>query len=229
VVLLEVGLGGRLDATNLWDCDCAIITSIALDHQSYLGDTREAIAFEKVAIGRCAKPLVLGEPEPPANLLQIAEREGMDLRMIDFDHLPQSALAGEHQRRNAACALSAVDALQNLLPVAGRPIQVGLTQVHVPGRFERLIVEGQEVVLDVAHNPAAAITVREALQQYLPDHQVYAVFAALKDKDIVGVVSELAPVVTNWYCAGLSIDRATPVLELSNQVAMADEQALIDS
>ena len=214
VVIMEVGLGGRLDATNLWDSDCAIITSIALDHQDYLGDTIEEIAAEKVAIGRAGKPLIVGEPYPPANFLEIAAAGNMQLMEIDDDALPNSALAGLHQQRNAACALSAIDVLQPKLTVTDESIQRGLASVSLPGRFEQLTINSTPVVLDVAHNPAAATTVCNALLSLYPDHQVHAIFSALKDKDIVGIVTALAPAVTSWYCAGLPVPRATPLTTL---------------
>lgn len=220
VVVMEVGLGGRLDATNLWDCDCAILTSIALDHQDYLGDTLEAIAAEKVAIGRAGKPLIVGEQNPPANLVTIAKSAHMDLTFIDDAQLPKSGLAGKHQQRNAACAVAAIAELQNKLPVTDQSVQLGLASVYVPGRFEQLVIGSQAVVFDVAHNPAAALTVRDALLAHYPEHDVFAVFSALKDKDVVGIVNALAPAVSSWYCAGLPVPRATPLNELVEQVGL---------
>ncbi len=218
VVIMEVGLGGRLDATNLWDCDCAIITSIALDHQDYLGDTVEEIAAEKVAIGRVGVPLVVGELYPPANLIDIARENKLRLVLIGGANLPQSNLAGEHQQRNAACALEAIDALQAKLNVSKKAVAAGLESVSVAGRFERLSVDGQAVVFDVAHNPAAAETVSAAMLRYYPNHHVYAVFSALKDKDLVGIVTSLAPAVSSWYCAELESPRATPLNDLMQQI-----------
>ncbi len=219
VVVMEVGLGGRLDATNLWDADCAILTSIALDHQDYLGDTIEAIAAEKVAIGRSGKPLIVGEQNPPDNLIQIAKGANMDIQFINENALPNSALAGVHQQRNAACALLAVASLQEQLPVSDDHIQQGLASVHVQGRFEQKTIDSQLVVLDVAHNPAAAITVREALLANYAGHDVYAVFSALKDKDIEGIVEALAPAVSRWYCAQLPVPRATPLSDLVETIS----------
>ncbi len=227
VVLLEVGLGGRLDATNIWDADCAILTSIALDHQAFLGDTRSAVATEKVAIGRAHKPLIVGDTDPPANLIDIATAERMDLLLIDQNDLPHSALVGEHQRRNAACALAAIASLADRLPVADQYVQSGLANVSVAGRFECLLADDVQLVLDVAHNPAAAETLCTALQQTFPERPVFAVFAALNDKDIVGVAKALAPVITSWYCAGLSADRATPVPVLANTIVSVDNNASI--
>lgn len=223
VVLLEVGLGGRLDATNLWDCDCAILTSIALDHQDYLGDTLEAIAAEKVAIGRSGKPLIVGEPSPPSNLLSIAKEHNMNVIHIDEGNLPYPALAGVHQQRNAACAVEAVAALQHVLPVKVDSVEAGLTSVYVPGRFERVLIENQLAVLDAAHNPAAAVTVCHALQTYYPEHRIVAVLSVLKDKDITGIVTALAPVVSSWYCATLPVPRATPLADLISQVEQCQD------
>lgn len=221
VVVMEVGLGGRLDATNLWDADCAIITSIALDHQDYLGDTVEAIAAEKVAIGRPGTALVVGEASPPANLFEIADAGNMKVIQINDDQLPQSALPGRHQQRNAACALTAIAELQERLPVSAASVEFGLAHVHLAGRFEQINIGSQPVVLDVAHNPAAAVTVCDALLQHYPGHQVFAVFSALVDKDIAGIVSALAPAVSGWYCAELPAPRATPLPSLIEQVSQS--------
>jgi len=219
VVIMEVGLGGRLDATNLWDADCAILTSIALDHQDYLGDTVEAVAAEKVAIGRSGKTLIIGEQNLPSNLLPMAEKAKMNVHLIDQTQLPHSALVGEHQQRNAACAVAAINDLQELLPVNASAIELGLASVRIPGRFEQLNIAKQQVVMDVAHNPAAAQSVHDALLKHYPNHQVFAVFSVLKDKDIASIVKALAPVVSGWYCAELCVPRATPVNLLVEQVS----------
>ena len=220
LAVMEVGLGGRLDATNLWDADCAIITSIALDHQAYLGDTREAIAAEKVAIGRAGKPLIVGDVQPPENVFELAKAGGMNLLRINENALPQSALAGVHQQRNAACALMAIESLQQRLPVPEECIDHGLASVRIAGRFEQRTIQSQAAVFDVAHNPAAAETVRDALFEHYPDHEVYAVFSALEDKDIKGIVEALAPAVSNWFCAPLPVPRAIalePLLTVISQ------------
>ncbi len=218
LVVMEVGLGGRLDATNLWDCDCAIITSIALDHQDYLGDTLDAIAREKVAIGRKDTPLIVGDLNPPTAIQEVATKTGMRLQQINLNKLPVSNLKGDHQRRNAACALMAVDALQHQFTVNASSIEAGLKAVAVSGRFEKVVIDGQLAILDVAHNPAAAETVKDALAKHYPDYRVYAIFSALKDKDLVGIVSALAPAVSSWYCAELSVPRATPLDAIINTI-----------
>ncbi len=222
VVIMEVGLGGRLDATNLWDCDCAILTSIALDHQAYLGDTLEAIAAEKVAIGRPDKPLIVGEVNPPANLFELAKADNMQLIHVDSKAtLPRSALAGVHQQRNAACALMAVERLQKILPVDASCVQRALETVRLPGRFEQCVINSQATVFDVAHNPAAASVLRDLLIDEYADYDVFAVFSALKDKDIGAIAEVLSPAVTSWFVASLDVPRAVPVNELVQLVSQA--------
>jgi len=175
VVIMEVGLGGRLDATNLWD----------------------------LAIGRPGKPLIVGEPNPPENLAKLANAAGMQIINIDEKLGTENALLndlslrGAHQRRNAACAIEAVAALNAQLPVNQEALMQGLANAQLAGRFEEVIIDGVRVVLDVAHNPAAAATVQEALAESYPGCEVHAVFSALNDKDIVGIVSALAPAVSN--------------------------------
>jgi len=224
VVVMEVGLGGRLDATNLWDADCSIITSIALDHQDYLGDTLEAVAAEKVEIGRAGKTLVIGEQNPPPNLIPTAKRGKMNVHLIDAENLPYSALPGIHQQRNAACALAAVNDLQARLPVEPDAIKSGLASVRMPGRFEQISIASCRVVLDVAHNPAAAQSVHDALLMHYSNHHVLAVFSALKDKDIAGIVAALAPAVSRWFCAELQVSRATPLSTLVEQVSQCTQK-----
>lgn len=218
VMILEVGLGGRLDAANIWDADCAIVTSIAVDHQAWLGDSREAIGREKAAIGRSGRPLIVGDAEPPRSVMELAAEQGMDLLRIDAANLPLTSLAGEHQRRNAACALAAIEALQGRLPVAAGIADAALGNVALAGRFERHDIQGIPVVLDVAHNPAAAASLCKTLQHRYSGARVHLLLAMLADKDIDGVVAALAPVVSHWYCAALDVPRAAPVGQLAAAV-----------
>ena len=208
VAILEVGLGGRLDATNLWDADCAVITNIALDHQEYLGDTREAIGLEKVAIGRRGRPLVLGDLDPPPGMLQASNDIGMELKRPDFDQLPSVAMAGEHQARNAACAVLCLEAMNHQLNVPEQHIQWALANVSVAGRFEQTHVNGVDVVLDVGHNPAAAQALNQAINERYPGHAVHMVLGIMHDKDISGVAEQLRQTVSHWYCAELDVPRA---------------------
>ena len=219
VVILEVGLGGRLDATNLWDCDCAVVTSIAIDHEAYLGNRRSVIATEKAAIGRRGKPLVIGEQHPPSSLSLFADKHGLLLHHINESDLPHSALPGQHQRRNAACAVLAVNLLQDRLIVSAEAIDFALQNVTLAGRFERRKVAGETVILDVAHNPAAARCLNETIGAEYPNTQVYAIFSMLADKDIAGVVQALVPVVTKWYCVPLAVPRAAELSLLVDSVS----------
>lgn len=213
VLILEVGLGGRLDATNLWDPDVAIITSIALDHQSWLGSDREQIAVEKGGIGRTGRPLILGDPAPPASLLELAAEKHFDLRRVDPVSVPGEALPGAHQSRNLACALEAIRALHTRLPVDldGNRIGQSLAGLRVAGRYDFRVVQGVPHLLDVAHNPAAAKALAATLSEQHPGHRVHAVFATLSDKDLRGVVTALQPQVSHWYLTELDGARATPL------------------
>lgn len=232
VIILEVGLGGRLDATNLWDAQCAIITSVAVDHELYLGRDRESIGAEKAAIGRRGKPLIVGDPEPPATVLALAKQQGMQLLMITDADLPDVvSLYGSHQRRNAACALMAINCLQTMLPVAAEQRRLGLARVRLAGRFERCDRQGVTSILDVAHNPAAAVALCQTLQSQYPDAQVHCVFAVLADKDIGALVRALMPVVKCWYCADLTIPRAAKSRQLAQHVIryVPDSSACVDT
>ena len=237
VSIFEVGLGGRLDAVNIIDADCSIITSIAIDHVSYLGDNREQIAWEKAHIYRKDKPAICADPEPPQRLIDYATEIGADLRLFgrDFnfsgDQL-QWTFAGKNQRRNAlaypslrganqlinaAASLAAIEALKMAIPVPNQSIREGLLQVELPGRFQ--ILPGQpSTVLDVAHNPHAAAVLQHNLHamSYFP--YTTAVFAMLNDKDVDEVIKSLAKSVDYWYCANLSSERGLSGQELADKI-----------
>ncbi|MEN9424451.1 MAG: bifunctional tetrahydrofolate synthase/dihydrofolate synthase, partial [Pseudomonadota bacterium] len=159
VIVLEVGLGGRLDACNLWDADVAVITSIGIDHVDWLGSTREAIGREKAGIMRAGKPVVCGDPQPPAIIAAEAARIGAPLLQYGQDFtsagIPQPALLGDVQRQNAACVVTALQQLAERLPVSAENIHQGLQSVSLMGRMQR-VHEQPEVIVDVAHNPHAA-------------------------------------------------------------------------
>lgn len=208
LVILEVGLGGRLDATNLWDADCAIVTSIALDHQAYLGNTRESVAAEKVAIGREGKPLIVGEPDPPENMRQLAAQASMNWIQIAESPSLEVNLAGEHQRRNAACAIEAISWLEPLLPVPVEAVHQALAQPALPGRFQQLEVQGVPNLLDVAHNPAAAQALALTIADEYLQADVYLVIGIMSDKDVEGVIKALLPIATNWFSTALPQQRA---------------------
>ena len=248
VAIFEVGLGGRLDAVNLIDADCSIITSIAIDHVSYLGDTREQIAWEKAHIYRQGKPAICADTESPQSLIDYANEVGAELHLFgrDFNFSGdqiQWTFAGKNQRKNAlaypslrganqlinaAASLAAVDALKMKVPVPNQSIRQGLLQVDLPGRFQ--ILPGQPTtVLDVAHNPHAAAVLQHNLHamSYFP--YTTAVFAMLNDKDSDEVIKSLAKTVDYWYCATLSGERGISGQELAdkiNKLIPKDEEGL---
>ena len=221
LVVLEVGLGGRLDAVNIVDGDAAIITTVALDHQDWLGRDIESIGFEKAGIARPFKPMVLGDDDPPASVLRHAYaigapawRIGSDFfaealdgnrwrwREVGFEMLlPMPALAAPVQLRNAACAIAALRALD--LGIGQDAYAEGIRKAHVDGRLQRFARDGVEIVVDVGHNPQAAHALAAWLQAE-PRRRTLAVYAALADKDAVGVVAALAGQVDTWHIAGLA-------------------------
>ncbi len=227
VGLLEVGLGGRLDAVNLFDADCALLTTVDLDHQAWLGETREAIGREKAGIFRADAPAICAERDLPASVVEQARCSGAHLYRIghDFDvvlpcgegwlwqgragerlELPLPALAGRFQLDNAAGAVAAVQALGGCLPVDHQALAAGMTRVHLPGRFQRLS-ERPELVVDVAHNRQSARALAEMLHQHPVNGRTWAVFAALADKEIEAVAASLGAAVDGWFVAGLSVPR----------------------
>ena len=221
LVVLEVGLGGRLDAVNIVDADVAVITTVDLDHQEWLGDNIESIGFEKAGIARPFKPLVLGDDDPPASVLRHAYAIGAQSWRIANDFfaepldattwrwrevghamtLPRPALDAPVQLRNAACAVAALRALPGR--IERQAYVEGIANAQVVGRLQRFRRDGVDVVVDVGHNPQAA----RALAMWLraqPRRRTIAVYAALADKDAAGVVSALAAQVDAWQLAGLA-------------------------
>jgi dihydrofolate synthase/folylpolyglutamate synthase len=234
VVVLEVGLGGRLDAVNIVDADCAILTSIDMDHMDYLGDTREKIGFEKAGIMRAHKVAVVSDPMPPQSVIDHAQSIGADLWLVgkDFNYsgdqqqwawrgrgrgysgLAYPALRGANQLINASGVLAALTALRPLLPVTAQAIRNGLAMVDLPGRFQ--IVPGRpQLVLDVAHNPHAVAALTENLDAMGFFPKTHAVFGAMKDKDIQAIMKRVAVVVDEWYFCDLPTPRAIKAHELA--------------
>lgn len=226
VAVLEVGLGGRLDAVNIIDADVSVITSVDLDHQAFLGETREAIGYEKAHIYRGGQPAIFGDTDPPQSLLDHAAAIGADLLRLGQDYrfqrgahqwefwgryrarhaLPFPALRGAYQLKNASTALAALEAIQGRLPVALWHIKRGLLEVDWPGRLQ--VLPGHPiVVLDVAHNPHAVRALEEALGSMSGYENTLAVFGMLKDKDIDKVISIIKPRIDRWYVAGLPGER----------------------
>jgi len=221
LAVLEVGLGGRLDAVNIVDADVAVITTVDLDHQDWLGDDREAIGREKAGVARAFRPLVLGEDDPPSSVLGHAYaigastiRAGCDFffkpvdpthwqwREIDVElELPSPQLAAPSQLRNAATAIAALRALDDELP--SQAYARGIATATLPARLQRIVRDGVEIAVDVAHNPQAARELHAWLQGALVTGRTWAVFAALGDKDIAGVVAAVADGIDGWFLARL--------------------------
>jgi len=226
VMVLEVGMGGRLDAVNLWDADCAVITAIDLDHQAYLGPDRESIGFEKAGILRSGRPAVCGDPNPPQRLLNHAARLGVPLLRLghEIEHernaehwrcrvgethypaLPFPAMPGRHQFDNAAAAIAALTCLHERLPVDVAAMRQGLAQARQPGRFQQIGARPRRL-LDVAHNPQSARSLAANLRDLPEPGRVHGVCAMLADKDIAAVVDELREVIGHWHIAGLAVPR----------------------
>lgn len=240
LAILEVGLGGRLDAVNVFDADCAILTSIDLDHMDYLGDTRGQIGFEKAGIFRANKPAICSDPDVPITVLLYAKEINADFSQINQDFgftveegrwhywglngryhaLPYPALRGDHQLRNASACLAAVSALRECLPVSMTNIRQGLLGVTLPGRFQ--VIPGWPfTVLDVAHNPSAAQSLASNLEATRPVGRTYAVFAILKDKDIVSVVKALKKHIDIWLVAPIDGARGASANVVSEALSVA--------
>jgi dihydrofolate synthase/folylpolyglutamate synthase len=227
VVILEVGLGGRLDAVNMLDADCAIITSIDLDHMELLGNDRESIGREKAGIMRPGKPVVVSDPVPPQSILDHAAAIGADLwrfgQDFNFSGDPQQwgwagrgrryaglaypALRGANQLVNASGVLAALTALRGQLPITAQAVRVGLSLVELPGRFQ--IIPGQPtLVLDVAHNPHSVAALTENLDAMGFYPCTHAVFGAMADKDVRPMLARIGPLVDKWYFTDLPTARA---------------------
>lgn len=240
VMVLEVGLGGRLDAVNIFDADCSIVTSIDIDHAEYLGDTREKIGWEKAHIYRAGKPAICSDPMPPASLRQYAQDLGADLWIFgrDFNYsgdrqqwsfggrqqrrsgLAYPAIRGANQLLNAAGVLAALEALRMSLPVPQQAVRQGLAQVELPGRFQ--VLAGRPVVvLDVAHNPHAAGHLAQNLDQQGFFPYTCAVFGMMRDKDIAAVIEHLKGRVDHWMLTDLPGSRAATAAELAQALAIA--------
>ena len=240
VAILEVGLGGRLDAVNAFDADCALVASIDFDHQGYLGDTREAIGFEKAGIFRAGRPAICADADPPATLSAHAAAIGAELMLINRDFgyaadktqwrywgpggerhgLPHPALRGAYQLANAAACITALDGLRERLPVTAQDVRSGLLLADLAGRFQ--VLPGRPtVILDVAHNPHAARALAANLASMPRSAETLAVFAMLKDKDIAGVVDAVKSGVTRWFIASTGGPRAASTAQLAAALAGA--------
>lgn len=235
--VLEVGLGGRLDAVNLIDPDVAIVTSVAIDHVDYLGGTRELIGLEKAYVYRQNRPAICSDPVPPQSLLDHARAIGADLWLFgrDFNYqgdrqqwafagrhsrrasLPYPALRGANQLLNASGALAALEALSSRLPVSQQAVRTGLLTVQLPARFQ--VLPGRPaIVLDVAHNPHAAAVLAQNLDMMGFFPATHAVFGMLNDKDIEGVIQKVSDKIDHWHVAPIAGARGTPATDIAHRV-----------
>lgn len=238
LAVLEIGLGGRLDAVNVVDADIALLTSIGLDHADWLGNDRERIAAEKAAIMRPGRRAVCSDPEPATAIEQQARIDGVSLyrlgrefsyeaaadgwnwRNIDgcsHDGLPLPALAGRHQLDNAAGVIQVWHWLnEDAKTRQGHDeIERGLCAAHLDGRGQRLGLRGGvELLLDVAHNPASAQALADLLRELPCRGRTHVVIGLLADKDAAGVISSLAGIASSWYCARLEGQRGRPADDL---------------
>ena len=233
VVILEVGVGGRLDSVNIIDADCALITSIDIDHTELLGKDRESIGREKAGIMRAGKPAVVGDPVPPQSVLDHAAEVGADLWRLGHDFnfsgdkqqwawagrgrryagLAYPALRGANQLVNASGVLAALTALRDRLPVTAQAVRNGLGMVELPGRFQ--IISGQPtLVLDVAHNPHAVAALTENLDAMGFYPCTHGVFGAMADKDLAQMLKRVGPLVDRWYFTDLPTARAAKADDL---------------
>jgi dihydrofolate synthase/folylpolyglutamate synthase len=236
-VIFEVGLGGRLDAVNIMDADVSIVTSVDIDHQDYLGDTREKIGFEKAGIFRKDRTAICSDPFPPQSLIDHAKSIDADLWLLgrDFNYsgdkqqwgyggrsqrrnsLGYPSLRGANQLLNASAALAALEALRDRLPVGAQEVRNGLVMVDLPGRFQ--VLPGRPtVVLDVAHNPHAAATLAQNLDNMAFHPYTYAVFGAMQDKDIDGVIAQMKGRIDHWYLTDLPTPRAATAEQIQKKL-----------
>jgi len=240
VAVLEVGLGGRLDAVNAFDADCAVITAVDIDHVEYLGCDREVIGEEKSGIFRAGRPAVCSDSAPPASLIRRAADIGATLLCLGRDFgikeqnkhwqywgprgvrnaLPHPALRGAGQLENAAAAITAIECLRDRVPVSVADLRQGLLGAEAAGRFQ--VIPGRPaVILDVAHNPHAARALAKNLAAIPLSGRTYSVFAMLADKDISGVAAAVAPLISHWFISGLEGPRGAGLADIDEALARA--------
>ncbi|RQO71116.1 bifunctional tetrahydrofolate synthase/dihydrofolate synthase [Aquitalea sp. FJL05] len=250
VAIMEVGLGGRLDAVNIFEPDVSVVVSVDIDHAAILGDNREDIGFEKAGIYRPGKPAICADPTPPQRLLAHAAAIGADLKLLGRDYsyhrmenqwsfqmgaarrhaLPMPALRGGYQLGNAAAALAVLDCLHERLPVGIGALKQGLVEVDWPGRFQ--VLPGRPlVVLDVGHNPHAVKAMVASLRQLPFAENRYAVFSMLADKDLSAVAELARGEFDGWFVAGLDMPRGQSGADIATRLqalGIGKVQAFVD-
>ncbi|MGH8527122.1 MAG: bifunctional folylpolyglutamate synthase/dihydrofolate synthase, partial [Gammaproteobacteria bacterium] len=247
LAVLEVGLGGRLDAVNIIDADVAVITAIGIDHVNWLGPDRESIAAEKAGICRPGKPVVCSDPDLPQSVAQRLHLQGSPLyrlgheffyrrdlacawswqgRALHYENLPRPQLHGEFQLQNAAGAIMAANLLGECLQVSKEALHEGLKRVQLSGRIQ--LVPGKvQYVLDVAHNPQAAQALAHALQQMPVSGSTKVLIGMLKDKDMAGVFAALKDLASSWHISSLAGHRGASARALATQLRRVDKSASI--
>ena len=234
VALLEVGMGGRLDAVNAIDADAALIVNIDIDHREWLGEDRDSIGFEKAGIMRSGRPVIIGDANPPASLLSAIDDKcangilhGRDFDYVSSGHalswvragrppveLPAPRFGGTIQAANAAVCAATVDELQAVLPVGHEALVEGLRRASVPGRWQRHVIDGVEWIFDVAHNPAAAACLRRELDGLPRAGHTVAVFSAMRDKDLASLLGQFTAEVEQWFVAPVDSERSATLESL---------------
>ena len=247
LAIFEVGLGGRLDAVNIYDADVAIVSNIGIDHVQWLGSTRESIGMEKAGIFRAGRPAVCGDREPPQSLLEHAGTLGSELFVIDRDFsyrqnreatwsfrsasqvledLPMPNLYGDTQLANAAVALMVIQCVNRTLPVGPDSTGSGLKSISLAGRFQR--VSGKcEIIFDVAHNLDSAEVLRKNLLELEPATRTCAVFAVQQDKDVEGIIGSMCEHIDEWYISELDSERSIDCKALQECIEKLDRDSLV--
>ncbi len=246
VVILEVGLGGRLDAVNIFSPTCSIVTTIDLDHMDYLGGTREKIGFEKAGIFRKNVLAICGDENPPQSLLDHAKKISAPLKLINRDFvvtktaqawqysaeghellLPNLGMQGDFQLSNAACVVCATQYLNTILPVSLVNIHAAFQSVTLIGRFYQIHTQ-PTIIVDVAHNPHAAVSLAHNLKAMPCAGKTIAVFAMLADKDIDGVIHAVAPNINQWFVADNNSPRGAKALDLNQKLIENDSKSVVE-
>tara|TARA_B100000780_G_C21116417_1_gene451751 strand:+ start:1686 stop:2888 length:1203 start_codon:yes stop_codon:yes gene_type:complete len=246
IAILEVGLGGRHDAVNVFDPEISLITSVSLDHQDYLGDTVEEIGYEKAGIFRKNKNAIINFDNPPNSVLDYASDINADVSIIGknykincnhktFDYisteksiveLPYPEAQGSHQMRNIAGVLRCIELLSKHLEVKKDAIVNGLLCCHLKGRIE-ILSQNPFIIVDVAHNPEAALSLYNFISKSKNKGKVYAVFSVLEDKSIEDIIAPFIELVDEWYISKIKSPRARPTIEILNTIKSYKDESLI--
>ncbi len=227
IAILEVGMGGRLDAVNIVDADVSIITNIAIDHTEYLGNNREKIGFEKAGIMRKNKPCLYGNDDIPNSIKFHAKEINAKLIFVNNIYTGKINLKGEHQRNNAALAIKAVEQMQALLAITKKQIKTGIEKANLLARMQTITINNKQIVLDVAHNESAVKTLSSTLKK--DNVASLAIFAALADKDISSMIEQIDNLVDKWLLVPIYADRAIPTNKLIKKFSINTKVSICQS